>query len=127
MDDFLARVLEKMNEMAKEDLEDLSVQFKAGLKNNVIAFGKHAFRKSFNNEGARSVINASLWDVMTTGLTGYPEHLVREKKNKIHAKLSILMADEDFTRSITSGTNDVKRVGYRFRATRIMFTEVFDA
>jgi len=127
MDDFLARVLEKMNEMAEEDLKTLSDQFKTGLKNNVIAFGKHAFRKSFNNEGSRSVINASLWDVMTTGLTGYPKHLVKEKAHEIHTKLSILMSDDDFIRSITSGTNDMKRVIYRFRATKKMFTEVFDA
>ncbi len=47
------------------------------LRNNLQVFGKHAFRKSRPTTQARSIINASLFDVMSTLLASIDEEIVR--------------------------------------------------
>ena len=67
MDDFLAKTLVHMNKMSETELSELSAQLRTCLYNNREVFGRHAFRKHTEFQEHRSVINASLWDVMTTG------------------------------------------------------------
>jgi len=71
--------------------------------------------------------NASLWDVMTTGLSRYRKQLVEARADVLRAEFYSLMADEEFIRSITYGPNDMKKVRHRFEAAKAMFEEVFDA
>ncbi len=127
MDDFLARVLKKMNSMGPESLHKLSAQFRASLSANFLVFGKHAFRKHSDAVASRSVLNASLWDVMSTGLARYPQHLVAERADALKHAFYGLMADDEFVRSITYGVNDIKRVRGRFATAGAMFEEVFGA
>lgn len=70
MDDFLARCLRKMNEMEPAALSGLSEDLRRGLANNLFLFERHAFRKHEPDQARRGVLNASSWDVMSTGL--YP-------------------------------------------------------
>lgn len=125
MDAFLARTLGFMNSLDTPMFDKLSAAFRTGLKNNVMVFGKHAFRKHAPDQEGRSVFNASLWDVMVTGLSHYPEHLVEARAEKLRAAFSPLLKDHDFVESITLGTNQVNRVKYRFARTKAMFKEVF--
>lgn len=124
MDEFLAEALRRMNKFSDRELIELSSQLRTSLNNNYSIFKMHAFRKSSNNQG-RSVINASIWDVMSTGLSIYPEHLVEGKAGVIKKTFSKLLDDDDFMKSITIGTNEMKKVKYRFIATQEMFKEVF--
>lgn len=125
MDAFLARTLEFMNSLEIAKLEKLSSAFRTSLKNNATVFGKHAFRKHVPGQESRNVFNASLWDVMSTGLSHYPEHLVEARAEKLRAELHFLLEDHDFVESITLGTNQVNRVRHRFARTKAMFKEVF--
>lgn len=125
MDSFLARTLEIMNGVESPKLEKLSSEFRTSLKNNLTVFGKHAFRKHAPEQESRSVFNASLWDVMSTGLSLYPEHLVEAKAGDLRAAFYPLMDDNDFVVSISLGTNQVNRVKYRFARTKAMLKEVF--
>jgi Uncharacterized conserved protein len=125
MDAFLARALESMNGMNKVDLAKLSSSFKISMRNNFLVFGKHAFRKHDINKHSRSVINASLWDVMSTGLSSYPEHVVESRKKQLINGLQDLFSDETFNDSITLGTNQVNRVRDRFNKADTMFKAVF--
>ncbi len=125
MDEFLASALEKMNKMRDDDLQALSVQFRNALDNSISVFGEHAFRKSFCNNGSRSVINASLWDVMTFILSDLPKDDAKNLANYIYSKFKALMKDDDFIRAITSGTNAMKRVIDRFDAANKMLQEGF--
>jgi len=126
MDDYLARALEHMNELEPYQLEKLSSEFRASLKNNKSVFGKHAFRKHYLGKVGRSVINASLWDVMSTGLSQYPEHFVEARIESLKEAFYDLLDDEEFLESITLGTNQVNRVKTRFAKTNEMLQEVFD-
>ena len=68
MDDFLANALFEMNKMHESELESASIEFRTSMINNRYVFEKHAFRKSRPGY-RRSVLNASLWAVMSTILS----------------------------------------------------------
>lgn len=127
MDDFLAKVLIEMNDLQPEELDRLLFEFRTSLSNNLNVFGKHSFRKHSEGQTARSVINAALWDVMSTGLARYPEGLVESRADVLRKAFYELMADAEFHTAITISTGDVKRVMLRFAATTQMFKEVFGA
>ncbi len=124
MDDFLARSLEKMNGISRADLEALSAQFRASMRNNYLVYGKHAFRKHSSIYTSRSVINASLWDVMSTGLSDYSEPLIEANKNKLQEAIYKLFKNPQFSDSISLGTNQVSRVKDRFLMVDKMLKEV---
>ena len=114
MDDYLADCLERMNEMPPENLASLSTSFRKSLQNNFLLFGRHAFRKHAPDQERRSVLNASLWDVLSTGLSRYEQPEVERKESALRESVQSLFRDEEFNRAITYGTNDVRRVRYRF-------------
>ena len=124
MDDFLAMALKGMNS-GSVALESLSSQLRTTLSNNLHLFGKHAFRKHKRGQDWRSVLNASLWDVMSTGLSRYTEPVVKYHTDALRDKFYELMDDESFITAITYGPNDPKKVAYRFSAVRTALNEVF--
>ena len=125
MDEFLADTLLKMNRMDAKELDELSSQFRTALKNNFCVFGRHAFRKRQRDQEGRSVINASLWDVMTTGLSRIDTHIVTTHADALQEGFYRLMEDEDFMAAITSSTNSTNPVNTRFRIAKCLFKEVF--
>jgi hypothetical protein len=127
MDDFLAQSLKEMNHLDDKTLHELSNQLRVSLINNHKVFGEHAFRKSANNSFSRTVLNASLWDIFSTGLSRYPEQKVEAHAGKLKQSFSMLMNDYQFMKSITSGTNSRNSVRTRFKMATEMFKEVFDA
>jgi hypothetical protein len=128
MDNFLAKCLTKMNSLSHEDLDKLSDQLKLSLQNNKKVFGIHSFRKSANSGrfASRTIINASLWDVFSTGFSRYSRKLIESKIKEVKNGFSDLMEDDRFIQSITIGTNDKRRVKFRFESVKNMLEEVFD-
>ncbi len=127
-DDFLAHGLRKMNSLEPDGLAELSHQLRLGLKNNLKTFGKHAFRKHVEGQYNRSVLNASLWDVISpTGLSQYPESVVDARADELREAFYLLMSDEPFIKAITYGVNDIRKVRYRSEITRTMVLEALGA
>ena len=85
MDDFLAEALKKMNRLTTAQIQELSQELRNALRNNFRVFGKHAFRKHTARQKDRSVVNASLWDVMSTGLSRIPESVVKQRAKDLRA------------------------------------------
>jgi hypothetical protein len=125
MDDFLAKSLEIMNHLEKDALVDLSRRFHLGLQNNYELFERHAFRKHVPNQRDRSVINASLWDVMTTGFAKIPKNAVVEHADAFRGLFYELLKNADFNGAITYSPNSTKNVRKRFEMAEGMFKEVF--
>lgn len=125
MDAFLSDTLKRMNSLDSEKLADLSDKLQRGLNNNFKIFGRHAFRKHIEEQSRRGSLNASLWDVMSTGLADYDWPMVERKKDQIRARFYRLLQDGDFSNAITLGTNQTRRVRLRFEMSRSMFKEVF--
>lgn len=124
MDRFLAECLVKMNDFDDITLEVLSNQFRRTLENNIIVFGKHAFRRYEPRQRHRSVLNASLWDVMSTGLSKYSSETIERCSGQIRETMFKLFSDNDFVASITQGTSDTRNVHYRFEAFRDNFRTI---
>lgn len=112
MDEFLAQALIVMNNWDSTRLSDLSNKFRRSLNNNYEVFGWHAFRKSRGHP--RSVINASIWDVLITYFTRYEEHYVKENATEFRDSFHDLLEDEDFNNSVSYGTNNKNKVTTRF-------------
>ena len=126
MDEFLAEALKKMN-ATPDSLQELSCQFGRSLENNFRLFGKHAFRKHAPDQESRSVLNASLWDVMSTGLSCYETRVVEDRSGSLKAAFFSLLQDDDFRGAVTYGPNEPKKVKYRFAKTKEMLKEIFSA
>ena len=126
MDAFLAQALRTMNQSSSEELACLSRAFRNSLAHNFMVFGKHAFRKRSLGQDKRNVLNASLWDVMSTGLTRYSKQQVETKIDDLRHGFDRLMNDDQFMDSITIGSSDVRKVRYRFQRSEAMFQETFD-
>ncbi|MDE2718201.1 MAG: DUF262 domain-containing protein, partial [Chloroflexota bacterium] len=107
MDEFLAQCLRHMNGLKQDELDTLSAKFRRGLGNNLLLFKRHAFRKHRPDQTWRSVLNASLWDVMSTELSRYEERRVSACAETVRKAVYGLLADEEFNASITYGTSDV--------------------
>jgi hypothetical protein len=127
MDDFLACALRRMNTFDPNQFIGLSKAFERTLKNNYLVFGKHSFRKHTTAQSSRGVLNASLWDVMSTGLSGVATSEVQERQVALREAFASLMQDELFLRSITYSPNSTSQVRHRFRTTRQLFKEIFGA
>lgn len=126
MDDFLAEALKKMNEESFEYIDNLSVQFRKSMENNIVVFGEHAFRKHGKGQFGRNVINASLWDVMSVHLSEYPKELVQERADELRTVFFQLMKDWNFEEAVSKATNGTSRVKYRFMRIHEEFRKVLD-
>ncbi len=124
MDVFLAECLRRMNMMEEADLARLSGELRRSLANNFMLFKRHAFRKHTLERQRRSVLNASLWDVMSTGLSCYPEARVSACAERLGDTIRNLFYDEEFHNAITIGTNDTRKVKTRFKMTREIFEDI---
>ena len=128
MDDYLANCLSLMNKMSDTDLHQLSLKFRRGLSNNFNLFDRHAFRKSCRwPHLGRSVINASFWDVMSTGLSSYSEDHVQRHAEALRGAIRSLLEIDEFDTAITYGTSATKRVRCRFRMAEEKLREILDA
>lgn len=126
MDQFLAAGLQKMNK-EPEILTQMSVEFRISLRNNLQLFGKHAFRRHAPDQSDRNPLNASLWDVMSTGFSRYSEATVERQSDSFRRAVYQLLDDEEFVSAITYGPNSPGKVEYRFSAVRKIFGEVVNA
>jgi hypothetical protein len=125
MDDFLARGLKLMNETQAGEISVMRAAFHTSLNNNLFLFGRNSFRKHTADQDSRGVINASLWDVMSTGLANYSEAIVKRKANELKEAFYVMIVDPDFNSAITYGPNHTKKVRCRFEKAEEMFVEVF--
>lgn len=127
MDLFLAETLRRMNLMSDLELIELSEQLRTGLTNNHSVFGRQAFRKHSAGQEKRNVINASIWDVMSTGLSRYNEDTVIAHAHQLQEAFFELLSNPTFDDAITYGTNQWRRVRRRFTESEKMLCEVLGA
>lgn len=127
MDDWLARGLKCLAELSDVERARVAKRLDRGLRNNLLVFGKHAFRKHRSRTQTRSLINASLFDVMMAGLSRRTESEVSENAEALREAFFERMADERFIKAITYGPNSTREVRARFRIAKLMMSEVFDA
>lgn len=125
MDKWLAEGLIALSKLPEAGRKRLSERFRRTLANNYAAFGKHAFRKHRRMDQPRSLINASLYDVMAHSLADLDQETVEQHTDQLRQALYKRFDDPDFNKAITYGPNT--QVRKRFRMAEEMMREVFDA
>lgn len=118
MDEFLAEALRRMNQMKTEELDEMAGEFLGSMKANKAIFGRHAFRKSMReNRGfaPRTMLNISLFDVMSSAFTPSKITLVNEEYKLIGNTISNLLNSDNFDDAISRSTNSTFPVQTRHR------------
>ena len=125
MDDWLAKGLTAFGTADKLRRTDIQTRLNLGLSNNLSIFGRHAFRKHRRPDQNRSVLNASLFDVMMFELSHRSQDGVAAKAQEIRSAFYSVMDDETFIKAITCGPNTPKEVRTRFRIAADLMAGVF--
>lgn len=127
MDDWLARGLIRLGKLGEAHRSELQNKLRRAMRNNLTAFGKHAFRKHRTPSESRSIINASLFDVMASALSIRDEARVDQCAEPLRQAFYKLLDNHMFNRAITYGPNTPKEVRTRFELVTKMMNGVFDA
>jgi hypothetical protein len=127
MDGFLADGLRKLQEMNAKQRAVLRFEFDEAMLLNIELFAQHAFRKSLvDPEGARSVINISLFEICAVTMSGLviPSGVVARRK--IRKAVVALLDDVEFVKAITYSTNSTIAVQTRFEMMEVAMRSVFE-
>lgn len=124
MDEFLAKALRLMNLYAPEKLERLAERFQNSMRNNYQVFGLHSFRKHTSPDQSRNVVNIALFDVFSVLMADHEPSWVDERAQPIREIFFRLMANEEFFRAISLGTNSLSNVRSRFSIATEAFKEL---
>lgn len=127
MDKWLADGLTRLARMTEDDRDYLRLRFQRSLGNNHAVFGKHSFRKHYAPDQARSVLNASLFDVLSVGLADKDDQVVHTRAHALRTALYERLRNVAFVKAITYGPNTPKEVRTRFAIAKEMLQEVFGA
>ncbi len=124
MDDYLAQAIERLNATDETCRGQLASKFVLSMRNNFKLFEAHAFRKSLAKEGNdRSVINISLFDVLSCALSTVPKRVIERNAREIRSHVSKLVLDQDFEHAVTYSTNSTRQVKTRFQLTESIFSQ----
>lgn len=127
MDAFLAEALDIMQRDDARQYLDQRFQYAMYLNSQI--FGQHAFRKSlgpyvYGRDGPRSVLNISLFDVLSVCLSEIPWEWAYHNVRKIQTAVAELLESYDFNFAISYSTNSNRQVLTRFRMTRDMVKRI---
>lgn len=130
MERFLDGAIDKLNNSDPSLLERLKSEFLLSMKNCRHLFGEFAFRKCVLDDlepGARRrLINNSLFTTWSVVMSGYaPEAVARVQEGCLATMQANRMeSDDELFDSVTSGTNDRRRLAYTFAAAREMSRDI---
>ena len=118
-DDFLRIVTERLDDPANQSLDQLRADFVRGMTNCYEVFGKHAFRKWPLGASWKNPINRALFESWGTVLADHDETAVgRGAANLASRARDMMTNDDDFIRSISSSTGNVRNVQTRLSKVR---------
>lgn len=124
MDQFLADALIKVNKYGGDSITSLKKNFRLSMELCYSIWGEHSFRKHTPNQASRNVINAALFDVLSTVMATFPADMPKVKKEQFRQALFTLFNRPEFMHSITYSTNSYKQVSTRFNLVKDAFQEI---
>ena len=114
MDSFLAAGLLELQEIDEEKRNKLLTKFVKSMNFNFGLFGEHTFRRSLVENGDKTVINISLFDVLSVTLSKVSQENYNQFKLDIGKIIRDTIKNEQFIGSITRTTNSKKAVYCRY-------------
>ncbi|CAH0282077.1 hypothetical protein SRABI130_04098 [Pseudomonas sp. Bi130] len=129
MDRFLDKAIDTLNEASEDTLEALRESFISAMINATHLFGNYAFRKCLPEhlepDARRRLINSSLFTTWSLTLANYRTDKVLDVPGGMFAYYLAeeLESDSDLFDSVTSGTNDRRRIFYALSVFEAMCKE----
>ncbi len=119
-DIFLTDANIKLDAAPEEMRDTLRDEFKRAMQNASNIFGEHAFRKwPKGNSGRKNPINRALFESWAVALADCEWRKLEPARERIVEQARTVMTDdEDYLRSVSSGTGDVSNVHKRFSTAR---------
>lgn len=131
LDSFLNRAMNEINALKEPDLRQLKASFLKSLRTAKAIFGKHAFRKLYEDQKFRSPLNKAIFEIWVVALSSLSDTELQEaivEKHRIKQRFShLLTTDSRFNSAVSIGTGDPKKVRYRFSKVSTLLREVLDA
>lgn len=117
MDEFLNQATKELDEMLPIAAISIKHRFASSMRNAILLFGDHSFRKWHTDDDRLRPFNRALFDVWSVLLSQYTAKQLQPVARKIVQGARELMThDTDFIASISAGTSDVRKVTKRFGA-----------
>jgi len=131
LDSFLNRGMTEINALKESDLNLLKARFLKSLRTAKAIFGKHTFRKLYEDQKARSPLNKAIFEIWVFALSSLSdaegEKAITERLNIKQRFSHLLTVDQRFNAAVSIGTGDSKKVRYRFGKVSALLREVLDA
>jgi len=121
LDDFLWRGMRSLDNHPESGVKALLVVLDRSMLNNRQVFGEQAFRKL--STGRKNPINRALFDCWSVALADVLPDVVELKKSQIYRGAERLLGEDPFVQSITLGTDNPRKVRYRFEEVRKVVRE----
>lgn len=125
-DDFLRAAMHEINRLGEEQVSRLRTEFFRAMDAAWDIFGQWAFRKYVGSQ-RRSPINKALFEAVAVGLARRSDQelaLLRERREEVLERLSMLIRKHDFERAVSYSTGDIVKVHRRFTAVDTLLREV---
>lgn len=130
LDAFLNKGMAKLRILTEVQRQEILEDFRKAMLAAHQIFGVYAFRKKASSNDRRKPINKALFECISVTLAKFDTSQIQKlllNKQKIDTKLIGLIAnDENFFRSISSGTGDVLAVERRYSKIENLFNEVLN-
>ncbi|MBF0628320.1 MAG: DUF262 domain-containing protein [Magnetococcales bacterium] len=129
-DNFLSEAMTDLNKLTDQERLRLKERFLRSMEIASRLFGQKAFRKQTRTSSFGFPINKSLfesWSVNLDALTDPQVQILVDRKEMLQEKFLDVMADREFSDSISQGTGSKARVKLRFRRIKEIIQEVLNA
>ena len=117
LDGFMGDVLEKVNKMSQEEIDDLLRIFDSSMSVCYQLLGSTAFKRpNPARPGSYLKINKAIYEALSVSiasLSSSEQMILLQRKTQFQNEIYSLFTQEDFIKSITSGTAKVPQVDYR--------------
>lgn len=118
LDDFLNDSMGRLKEFSTVERQQIKINFTKAMNGAHQLFGKYAFRKRFETDDKIHPLNKALFDTWSVNLAQLSEkelkNLIRKKDVVIYKFIELMNNDEDFVKSISTGTGKINAVKTRF-------------
>lgn len=125
---FLNLGMAKLKKISEDELKELEKAFIQANELAIEIFDKDAYRKRFAEGSKRKPINKALFDALSVNLARLNHEkveMLKEKKvlfkNKI---IQLMLENDDFLNSITSGTGQKEKARTRYKAIKNILDEI---
>lgn len=119
LDSFMGKALEHINKMESTEIENLYQTFNKSMKVCYQLLGDKAFRRpNPDKKGKYLKTNKAIFEALSVSIAKLPPYeqtCLISNKELFAKKIRSLFTDNDFIKSVTSGTAKLPQVEYRFK------------